>query len=414
MKIEDALAIGGVGAYYWRDEEAIKRGAQKNGFLYSGAPVTEGFKDITEPSEIVSIILFFLGNRTAIGDCCSVVYGARSGRDPLFRAATYQPFIEQMVLPHLVNREMTSFKKMAEEVDALEINGKPLHCAIRYGITQALLDLAAQSRGVTMTEVICDEYRTQISERPVPIFLQAGYNWYEGVDKDILRRANSFPHAAVNSLEKLDQLTDYITWTKNRIQELAGSDYVPYLHYDVYATLGIRFDNNIPKIVEHLKTWEDAAKPYKLIIEEPVDMKSKKGQIEMMRNLIKAKNEAGLSTIICADEWCNTVEDVKDFVMADAAEMIQIKTPDMGGINNSIEAILYCQRNGVLPYLGGSCSETDVAAKITWHIAMATQPFQTLAKPGLGIDESFQIGMNEMKRVLAIIRRRGKLYPHPR
>jgi methylaspartate ammonia-lyase len=259
-----------------------------------------------------------------------------------------------------------------------------------------------------MAEVICEEYGQEIPQRPVPIFLQAGHNWYDGVDKDIMRRADVFPHAAINNVSKLDELTDYIKWTKNRIQSLAGNDYIPRLHYDLYATLGIKYDNDIDKIIRQLQIWEDTAKPYDLTIEEPVDMKSKDRQIETMSKLIRAKNKAGISALICADEWCNTLEDTKDFVQGGAADMIQIKAPDLGGINNSIEAILFCKRNNVKAYLGGSCSETDISAKVCWHIALATQPFQTLSKPGLGVDESNQIAVNEMRRTLALIRRRQK------
>jgi len=53
---------------------------------------------------------------------------------------------------------------------------------------------------------------------------------------------------------------------------------------------------------------------------------------------------SGIKVEIVADEWCNTLEDIKEFVDAKAADMLQIKTPDLGGINNTIEAILYCKR----------------------------------------------------------------------
>ncbi|MCL2170292.1 MAG: methylaspartate ammonia-lyase, partial [Defluviitaleaceae bacterium] len=82
--------------------------------------------------------------------------------------------------------------------------------------------------------------------------------------------------------------------------------------------------------------------------------------------------------------------------------MAQVKTPDLGGINNSIEAILYCKANGMGAYLGGSCNETDRSAQICAHIAMATSPVQMLAKPGMGMDEAHMVGYNEMKRILAL------------
>jgi methylaspartate ammonia-lyase len=103
-----------------------------------------------------------------------------------------------------------------------------------------------------------------------------------------------------------------------------------------------------------------------------------------------------------ADEWCNTVEDVIEFANAKAGHMAQIKTPDLGGIDNTIAAVLYCKQNGFGAYLGGTCNETDRSAQVSAHIAMATKPAQILAKPGMGVDEGFMIVFNEMNRVLAL------------
>jgi methylaspartate ammonia-lyase len=408
MKIKNVLAVKGFGGFFWDDQAAIKKGAKRNGFTYFGNPVTPGFYAMRQSSEAVSILLILDDGHISIGDCCSVQYSARSGRDPIFRSDVYQPFIEENIIPLLIDKKITQFREMAEKIDAIKIDDKSLHTGIRYGVTQALLDAVAHDQGLTMAEIIAEEYGTEIAEEPVPIFSQTGDSWYEGVDRAILRRSQVFPHALINSLERFDKLQNYIVWTRNRIQELSDNDYRPYLHYDVYATLGMKYDNQIPKIVEHLQIWEDTAKPYNLIVEEPFDMGSKEGNIEMTQKLIEAKRDAEVNVIICADEWCNTLEDIKDFVDNKAAEMIQIKNPDLGGVNNIVEAVLYCQKNGVLPYLGGSCCETDVAAKVTWHIALATQPFETLAKPGMGVDESYQAGMNEMNRTLALIKHRRK------
>ena len=82
--------------------------------------------------------------------------------------------------------------------------------------------------------------------------------------------------------------------------------------------------------------------------------------------------------------------------------MAQIKTPDLGGINNTIEAVLYCKEHGMGAYLGGTCNETNRSAEVCANIAMATQPVQYLAKPGMGVDEGYMIVFNEMSRILAL------------
>ena len=111
---------------------------------------------------------------------------------------------------------------------------------------------------------------------------------------------------------------------------------------------------------------------------------------------------------IAVDEWCNTLDDIEVFVAADAADVIHVKTPDLGGINNTIEALLLVARHGLAAYCGGSCNETDRSAQVSAHIAMACGATQVLAKPGMGVDEGMMIVGNEMARVAALVAARGR------
>ncbi|MFZ7131795.1 MAG: methylaspartate ammonia-lyase, partial [Eubacteriales bacterium] len=96
----------------------------------------------------------------------------------------------------------------------------------------------------------------------------------------------------------------------------------------------------------------------------------------------------------------------KLFADEKAGHMLQIKTPDLGGVNNSIEALLYCKEKGIGAYCGGTCNETDTSARVTTHIALACKADQILAKPGMGVDEGYMIVYNEMKRTLAMLDRK--------
>ena len=87
--------------------------------------------------------------------------------------------------------------------------------------------------------------------------------------------------------------------------------------------------------------------------------------------------------------------------------MIQVKTSDLGGINNTIEALLYCNELGIGSYIGGTCNETSRSAEICANIAVACGATQVLAKPGMGVDEGIMIINNEMNRVLALAARRA-------
>ena len=176
------------------------------------------------------------------------------------------------------------------------------------------------------------------------------------------------------------------------------------LHIDCYGTIGALYgNNNYSAMADYIAKLGEIAKPFHLRIEGPMDCDStREAQIEALAGLTAELDRRGIDVELVADEWCNTLEDIKLFADAKAGHMAQIKTPDLGGVNNTIEAVLYCKAHGMGAYQGGTCNETDRSAQVCVHCAMATQPVQILAKPGMGVDEGYMIVFNEMQRILAV------------
>ena len=410
MKIDKVVASPGLTGFYFDDQVAIKEGAKQDGFSYLGETKTEGFKSIRQAGESVSVMLILADGQVAYGDCAAVQYSGAGGRDQLFLAEEFIPIIEEVIGPRLVGKELNSFRSLAREVDNLSVDGQRLHTAIRYGITQAILDAVAKANKMTMTEVIVEEYGLDLIAEPIPIFTQSGDDRYINADKMIIKGADVLPHALINNVEdKLgaegEKLLAYIKWLKKRVNKLKPrKDYKPDFHIDVYGTIGLAFANNPVKMANYLAELAAVAKPHKLLIEGPMDSGSRQQQIADMKELKAEVDSRGLNLDLVADEWCNTLEDIKKFVDAKAADVVQIKTPDLGGINNTIEAVLYCQENGVGAYQGGTCNETDRSAQVSVHLALATRPEQMLAKPGMGVDEALTIVNNEMERTLALLK----------
>lgn len=411
MIIKDVILSKGLTGFYFDDQKAIRLGNfTENGLAYDGDPVTPGFVKIRQAGESVSVQLVLEDGQVAYGDCAAVQYSGAGGRDPLFLAAEYIPQIEEYVVPKLIGRELTSFRELAEEVDKIKNgNGKPLHTAIRYGVTQALLDAVAKSRHLTMAEVLVEEYGLELIAEPVLLFAQTGDDRKLNADRMIIKHVDVLPHGLFNNINKLgrngEHLKEYLAWLKDRVQELKiEPDYLPDFQVDVYGTIGEAFDNDVQKIGEYTRELAELVAPHRLAIEGPVDCGSKDEQIRLMAELRKYVDEHNIPVAFVADEWCNTLEDIKEFTDAKAGHMIQIKAPDLGGINNSVEAVLYCRENGVIPYLGGTCNETERSAQITVHIAVATRPRQILSKPGMGVDEGLSICTNEMNRLVALLK----------
>ena len=413
MRIIEALFVAGYSSFYFDDQKAIKAGAGQDGFVYVGQPVTDGFREIRQAGECVSVLLRLENGSVAVGDCAAVQYSGAGGRDPLFLGNNFVPFLEKNLKPLLEGRTVDSFLDNAKFFDNLEVNGQRLHTAIRYGVSQALLDATALAHKITKAEVILNEYKLPLVTDPIPLFGQSGDDRYAAVDKMLLKGVDVLPHGLINNVpEKLgykgEKLVEYIRWLVARVEKLRTStDYLPCLHIDVYGTIGLIFDQDAKRVADYIAGLQEAAGPLELYIEGPVDAGSKDAQIEELTKITRHLKTLGSPVKLVADEWCNTYEDIVDFTAAESCHMVQIKTPDLGSIHNIVDAVLHCNQNNMEAYQGGTCNETDVSARTCVHLALAARPMRMLIKPGMGFDEGMNLVYNEMHRTLALLRTRS-------
>jgi methylaspartate ammonia-lyase len=414
LTIRDVLSVPGRAGFFFDDQLAIRNGASHEGFDYQGRPETPGFERVRQPGESVSVILLLSDGDCAIGDCVAVQYSGAGGRDPLFKASEVATTVREQVRPLLLGSALSSFRTLAERVDTLSVDGRRLHSAVRYGVTQALLDAVARTRRVTMAEVIRDEYHTNAPLRVVPMFAQSGDDRYDNVEKMILQEVPVLPHGLINNVatrvgERGEIFAAYVQWVRDRVLALrVHSDYEPLLHFDCYGTIGEVFAGDSTRIADYLSSLAQIAAPLRLRIEHPLDAGSREGQITSMARLRRELAERHIKVELVADEWCNTIEDIEAFVAGASADVIHVKMPDLGGITNTIEALLFVRAHGLKAYCGGSCTETDQSARVSAHIAMACDADQVLAKPGMGVDEGLQIVGNEMARVVALVAARNR------
>ena len=409
MKIMDLILVPGLTGFYVDDQAAILVGADHDGFDYVGEPITPGFKSIREAGQSLSVLLLLENGEVAHGDCAVVQYSGAGGREPLFNSEVAQSLLNQHVVPLLKGRTIQDFRSIAEEIDHLEVEGERIPASIRYGVTQALLDAVAKMRSLTMAEVIQDEYKTGIEIVIVPMHTQSGDERYANVDKMILKEAGVIPHGLINNMEtKLGKngeiFKEYVGWVRARVLAIRKhSEYTPVLQFDAYGTIGQAFDSDIEKCAAYLADLGEIAAPFQLRVEHVIDGKSVQGQVKVSRAVRDALKRRESDVQISVDEWCNTLEDIRLFVDAAAADVIHVKMPDLGGVNNSIEALLLIHKSGLGGYCGGTCNETDRSAQVSAHIAMACGAIQILAKPGMGVDEGMMIVGNEMARTAALV-----------
>ena len=415
MNITGIYATPGYSGFFFDDQRAIKQGAEHDGFTYEGEPVTDGFDEIRQAGESIIVDIELADGTVVRGDCAAVQYSGAGGRDPLFKAEEYAPVIEGPVADELEGRDATEFLDNAELLEEMEVDGDRLHTAIRYGVPQALLAAAAEAEKTTQTDVMADALGTEPATEPVPVFGQSGDDRYNNTEKMFVKGVPVLPHALINSVEKIGEngevLLEYVEWLVERSQELGPEGYDPRFHIDVYGMIGEIFGAPYDRdeVVDYFAALEEAAAPYPIQIEGPMDVGDRADQIDAMVELREGLDAANVDVDIVADEWCNTFEDVQAFVDAGAADLVQVKTPDLGGIHRSGQAVRYCDGTDTRAYLGGTCNETETSARACAHVALATNAAQVLAKPGMGFDEGYMIVENEMRRTVA--RRKRKQLP---
>jgi methylaspartate ammonia-lyase len=405
--ITDVLAAPGVGAFFFDDQAAIKAGARHDGFAIVGEPVTPGYEAIRQPASAVSIMLRLSDGHIAHGDCVAVQYSGVGGREPVLRPDVLSALIEADVAAAVAGLPVESFRELSAQIDSLASEVPGFGSAAAYGLSQAMLDAAAHAKGRSMARTIQEEWGIERELRRVPVYAQCGEERRTNVDKMILRQVDLIPHGLINSPMLVgadgELLVDYVAWVSQRVRTLRRhDDYQPVLHFDVYGVVGLITDRQIPRIADVLMRMEEAAAPFVLRVEHPLDAGSRGGQIEQFGLLREHLRAVGSDVRLVADEWANTVDDIREFNRAGAADVIQVKTPDLGGLHNSIEAVLDCRNHGVGALVGGSCCETDRSARASVHVAMAVGADHVLAKPGMGVDEGLSIVENEMARTLRL------------
>lgn len=407
--IKDVILAPGNGSFFYDDQAAIRAGVDHDGFCYMGTPVTPGFKTIRQPAVSLSIGLVLSDETIVWGDMMSVQYSGAAGRDPLFDVNAIAELTRSVVVPRLLAVDAASFLTACDKALAWH-RGHRLPLAIEYGVSQALLRAASHLARCPMAVVICREFNLPLPENPVPIFAQSGDAREINVDKMILKSLDILPHGLINSREKFgtdgQTFRNFVQCVARRIAEIGADGYKPTLHFDVYGWIGLSIGMDPQRIADFMTRVGEDVPGFRLHIECPADFGSTEAQLEAYGKMVSILDARQTNVRLVVDERCNTLADIRLFAEGKAAHLVQIKMPDVGSIADTARAVLSCKEHGVGAYVGGSCAETDLSARASVHIAVATQADMMLAKPGMGVDEGFSIVGNEQNRLLAVLRHR--------
>ncbi len=166
---------------------------------------------------------------------------------------------------------------MAKELDTRHYNGKVLHTALRYGVTQAVLHAASLAHREPMARLIAREYGSELAAAPLPILVSASTNDWKQLDQRILKRADLLPHSSFTHVERDvglrgEKLLEYARRVVARIAQIGEPGYLPTIHLDVYGTLGELFRNDVDAITAYLGELKATVEPHALMVVATVIM----------------------------------------------------------------------------------------------------------------------------------------------
>jgi methylaspartate ammonia-lyase len=402
-------AVPGEAAFYADDLMAIRAGAAHDGFAYHGEPITPGHAAVRSPSRAILLRVETDTGAVGWGDAVSVQYAGVGGRDAPVDPATLGVEVD-FAARALQDAGDVGFADACALIEGLRFDGRPVHTAVRYGLSQAWLNATAMEAGTSPLHVLAELTGLEEPEL-LPVYAQSGDEREVNADRMILRGVEVLPHGLFNSIASFGddggRFLAYVAWLRRRVDELGAPGYHPRFHLDVYGMLGEVVNHDIERMATFLGEAEGAAGGLSLSVESPCYGANVEETVDLLARLRAELRVRGCDVALVAAEFCNTDDDVARFVAAEAVDLIQIKMPDLGCLTRAIDAAQVCREAGLGVFIGGSCAETEVSAIASTHVALAVEADQVLAKPGMGVDEGVTIVRNAMRRALVDWERTG-------
>jgi len=333
-------------------------------------------------------------DRVFYGDAAVVQYAGRCGR------ATDNITLEDFGVTKMEGVLNSLFKQGLDfddprqaatliEAGLSEINGLNI-TAMMYGVSQLLIQQYSADSKQEIPNYVLDLYQVQgtaANSNTIEILSQTDNTNLAIVEDMYKRGAHILPHANFCTADiaglDLEHVRKYLASIVQILQaQQATKDTT--LHLDLYGVIGDVCHMNKERVLNILLELEALATPfYRLQIESPVICDSQEEQYQYMQILSHELKKQGSKVQLIIDEWCNSLDDIKQAVTMKVADLAQIKVPDLGSLFNSIEAILFCQKMGTKTYLGGTSNETMHSADISYLSTIPFKPDQILAKPGM-------------------------------
>ena len=372
-------------------------------------------KFIRQPASVLQIGLQMENGETAWGDCLSVSFAGKSGRDSSLENASTRDILDPARLFKFL--QDSTGKELASIDGSIAREFPKWTAAIRFGVSQAMVNAMAIATRRMPFHVLRDALASTRSqstrEKPGILAVPAlqgscGSNWRDAVERMIVAGVEYLPQGQFEDLDRElgadgTRLFDYVDWLKKRIADLSPKPIPRAITIDFHGALDQIFRGDIRLVAEFIDKLSRRCQPFDLHVESPVVESTFEAQIQRLLELKTAMRAHGTKARIIADEWANSLAQIEKLSVDKIVDGIHIKMPDTGSLLDSGRAVRICKENGLFVILGGSCTETVTSSRLAAHLGMATGPDAILVKPGISFDEGFSVMKNELLVIQSLL-----------
>jgi methylaspartate ammonia-lyase len=398
-KIIDVQTYRGWGGYFFEDIDKIRQKFIPTADRYHSSTDHDRYPFVRTPAPVVGVGIKLDDGSVHWGDGVAVSFGGKAGRAGPGSPGELEKWFKSDFKSWCVGRDVSTWKQLEESFLQGQKTTPPF---VRYAVSQAFLSACSHVNQMPSASLIARDLGLTVSKTPIPLHGSSGANWDDTVDRMLARRLSYLPQGQFENLDAQigsggGQLLKWIDVFKQRAVRF---NYKTTLTLDFHGALDSIFAGSDTKIADFIITMAQKAAPHALHVESPVVGKTLEDHAQRLSTIRLRVQVSSPSTKIIADEWANEVADIKFLLDQNAVDGVHIKMPDTGSLSECAEAIKICKKAKIFSLLGGSCTETDIGARASVHLALACQPDALLVKPGMGFDESFALMNNEMARHL--------------
>lgn len=408
-RIKRILLVDGTGACWQEDIGAIRGKYVPASDRWVTPASNPGMKFIRQPSHVMQTGLQLESGETAWGDCVSVSFAGKSGRDGSLEANSTRELLE---LPRLYEtlRGCADWDLAATEA-TLAREFPRWTSAIRFGISQALVNAISIATRKMPCEILREALALPVTRGivPIPAFQgSCGSDWHGAAERMIVAGVEYLPQGQFEDInDELGsdgrKLFQYVDWLKARIGVLSRGTRPRAITIDFHGAAGQLFSGEMHRVAQFIGELSERCRPFDLHVESPVVEATFDGQMSKLGELSAALRARGITARVIADEWANSLDQIQALANSKVISGIHIKMPDTGSLLDSGRAVAACKSNGIFVILGGSCTETATSSRLAAHLAMATGPDAILVKPGISFDEGFSLVRNELLMIQSLL-----------